>query len=191
MLRTYECVCHTYECVMSHTWMRHGTHMNASRHTYACVTAHIWMRRVTHMNASRHTYECVMPHMWMSHATHMNESCHTFKWVMSHIWMRHATHVNSGVIHTCDMTHSWHGSFICVWHDRVRSMRMGFYVQRFLGGGKPLYIQRFSENVPRFRRAGLPSTSVETYQKIWGPSFSSFHWSPRNLQVFKFSLESP
>jgi len=58
-------------------------------------------------------------------------------------------------------------------------------------GGKHLYIQRFSEKTPRLWRAGLPFTSVETNQKIWGPPFSNFHWSPCNLQVFKFSLESP
>ena len=50
---------------------------------------------------------------------------------------------------------------------RVRSMRIGFYVQRFLSGGKPLYIQRFtcSKNVQRFRRAALPFTPVETYSR--------------------------
>jgi len=33
--------CHTYECVMSHTWMRHITHVNASCHTYECVMSHV------------------------------------------------------------------------------------------------------------------------------------------------------
>jgi len=29
--------CHTHACVMSHTCMRHVTHMHASCHTHACV----------------------------------------------------------------------------------------------------------------------------------------------------------
>jgi len=49
---------------------------------------------------------------------------------------------------------------------RVRSMRMGFFAQRFLSGGRPLHMQRFAENIPRFRRAGLPFTPVETHQRI-------------------------
>jgi len=76
--------CHTYEWVMAHIWMSHGTHMNESCHTYEWVMSHIWMRHVTHMNEPCHTYEWVMSHIWMSHVTHMNESCHTYKWVMSH-----------------------------------------------------------------------------------------------------------
>jgi len=35
-------------------------------------------------------------------------------------------------------------------------------------GEKPWYIQRFAENIPRFRRAGLPFTSVETCRKTRG-----------------------
>ena len=46
--------CHTYERVMSHTWISHATHLN-------------------------HTYEWVMSQTWMSHVTHMNESCHTYE----------------------------------------------------------------------------------------------------------------
>jgi len=45
--------CHTYEYVMSDTWMSHATH------------------------------ECVSVNTWMSHATHINEPCHTRKWVVS------------------------------------------------------------------------------------------------------------
>jgi len=37
---------HTYARVMSHTWMSHGTHMNASWHAYECVMTHIWMSHV-------------------------------------------------------------------------------------------------------------------------------------------------
>jgi len=50
-------------------WMRHVT--------YECVMSHIWMCHVTHMNASCRTYECVMSHIWMRHVAHMNMSCHT------------------------------------------------------------------------------------------------------------------
>jgi len=86
--------CYTYERVMSHIWMSHGTHTKESWHTYEWVTAHIRMRHVTHMNDPRYTYERVMPHVWMSRVTHMNESCHTYEWVMPHIWMSHGTHMN-------------------------------------------------------------------------------------------------
>jgi len=44
---------------------------------------------------------------------------------------------------------------------RVRSMRMGFFVQRFLSGGKPLYIQRFAKNTSRFLRAQDSRLRVE------------------------------
>jgi len=71
--------CHTYEWVVSHTWMSHVTHMNESYHIYD------------------HTYECVTPHKRMSHATYtrtasnlMNESCHIWRlYLMNepcHIW---------------------------------------------------------------------------------------------------------
>jgi len=42
--------CHTFECVMSHIWMRHVTHMKESCHTYAWVMSHIRTSRVTHMH---------------------------------------------------------------------------------------------------------------------------------------------
>jgi len=112
----YLYVRHTYEWVMSHTWMNPDTHMSESCHTCECVTSHvwmswmshvtsikepwhiiasfishIWMSHVTHMNESCHAYEWVMSRIWMSHVTHMNESCHTYEWVMSHMWIRHVT----------------------------------------------------------------------------------------------------
>ena len=68
------------------------THMNKR------VMSHIWMSHVTHMNASCHTYEWLVSHTWMSHVTHMNEPCHIwmrrvlYEWVMSHRWMSHVTH---------------------------------------------------------------------------------------------------
>jgi len=74
--------------VMSHMWMSHVTHMNASFWTCQCIMSHMWMSHVTHMNASCRAYECVMSHMNASCRTYewvmsMNESCHTYEWVMS------------------------------------------------------------------------------------------------------------
>jgi len=78
--------CLTYEWVMSHVWMRHGTRMNASNDTHEWVMSHVWTRHVTCMNESCHTWECWIR---MHHATCMIESCHTKKSVVSRIWMSH------------------------------------------------------------------------------------------------------
>jgi len=43
---------HTYEWVMSHTWMSHVTHMNESRHAYERDTLHIWRNHVIRTNGS-------------------------------------------------------------------------------------------------------------------------------------------
>ena len=40
-----------------HTYISHGTHMNALWHTYECVMAHIRMSHGTHMNETWHTYD--------------------------------------------------------------------------------------------------------------------------------------
>jgi len=53
---------HTYEWVMSHIWMCHGTHMNESCHTYK------WFLEL------RFADSWVMAHIWMSHVTHTNDS---------------------------------------------------------------------------------------------------------------------
>ena len=67
-------------------WMSHGTpRMHVSRHTYEWVMSHIRMSHGTHMNESCHIYEWVMSHAWMIHVTQMNESCHTYDWVMSYL----------------------------------------------------------------------------------------------------------
>jgi len=85
--------CHTYEWVMSHTWMSHVTHTHESCHTHEWVMSHIWMSHITHINESCHTHEWVMSHTWMSHVTqmshvtHTHESCHTCEWVMSRVWI--------------------------------------------------------------------------------------------------------
>jgi len=59
--------------------MSNGTHMNESWHTYEWVMAHIWIRHGTHMN------QWVMAHIWMSHGTNVNESWHTYEWVVTQI----------------------------------------------------------------------------------------------------------
>jgi len=78
--------CHTYEWVMSHTWMSHVTHMNESCHRYEPVTSHIWQIPITY-DTSCHTYECVVSHTWMSRVARM-------KWVVTHIWISGVARVN-------------------------------------------------------------------------------------------------
>jgi len=58
--------------------MSHVTHMNESCHTYEWVMSHVWMSHGTHINVSYFSCE----HIWMSHVTilrshtsHVNESC--------------------------------------------------------------------------------------------------------------------
>ena len=118
---------HTYEWVMSHIWMSHVTHMNASRHTYEWVMSHIWMRHVTHMNASCHTYEWVMSHAWTSRVTyewvmsHIQMSRVTYEWDMSHTWRRDT--------HPRDMTHPFkHDSFIV---QHTQSLEYSFFFSFF------------------------------------------------------------
>jgi len=59
--------CHTCECVMSHIWMRHDTHINDARHT--SYTPHS-TRRVTQTNVPWHAYDesrhgwCNFPTGW-------------------------------------------------------------------------------------------------------------------------------
>ena len=68
---------HTYDWVMAHIWMSHGTRMNEFE----------WRMNESHTNESWHTYEWVSSHrrngvmahdsmmVWMSRKSHMNESC--------------------------------------------------------------------------------------------------------------------
>ena len=58
---THSYVCQTYECVMSHKWIRHVAPItshtsNAAFHSSCTNVTHIWMSRITHMNAS--CYPC-------------------------------------------------------------------------------------------------------------------------------------
>jgi len=52
--------CYIYDWVTPHTLKAANLGncdlwLNAPRHTYECITSHIWMHHVTHMNASRDT----------------------------------------------------------------------------------------------------------------------------------------
>ena len=69
-------------------------------------------------------------------------------------------------------------------------MRMGFVIQRWKVRNPPPYTE-VERNYTQVAARGTPVYFRETSHKIWGLPFPSFHWSPRNWQVFKFSLESP
>jgi len=62
--------CHTYECNMSHIWMRHAMDMNESCHTHKNESSH------THMDDPSIRGTC--------HVSRVNGSCYTYKWVVSH-----------------------------------------------------------------------------------------------------------
>jgi len=78
---------HTYEWVMAHAWMSHGTRMNESWHTHEWVMSHT--THITRVVAqcerscgeTCRTHEWVMAHQeWvMAHTqiSHINESCLT------------------------------------------------------------------------------------------------------------------
>jgi len=94
--------CDTYAWVMSHTWMRHGPHLNESWRFHEWVMSHMSHIRMSHasrLSDSYHTHISVAPansnkSCHMSHVSHMNdmmwhESCHThechaFEWVIPH-----------------------------------------------------------------------------------------------------------
>ena len=99
--------------VMSHVWMSHATHMNASCHMCKWITSYLRMSHVTLMkwvmshvwNESCHTCNTLqhtathcstlqhtathcstLQHTSMSHV--WNESCHTYEQIMPHKWMK-------------------------------------------------------------------------------------------------------
>jgi len=62
----------------------HVTHNNEKkRHTNGWVMSHMWMNHATHVNASCHEYTRVMPHLYTSHVSHVNRSCVTCERVTS------------------------------------------------------------------------------------------------------------
>jgi len=84
-------------------WMSHSEHISVSDHTYECVMSHTWMRQFADTNQP-----C---HIWMSHGTHTNGSCrtyvpcHTPEWVIPHTCMSHVTHIMHHA-HTRTHTHA-------------------------------------------------------------------------------------
>ena len=69
---------------LSHIWMSHVTHMNASCHTHAWVMLHIW-------SSNPNSLVIYQSHIWTSHVAHMNERA--YEWITSRTWMRHVTHM--------------------------------------------------------------------------------------------------
>jgi len=125
--------CHSYEWVMSCTWLRHVTHMNESYHTYDIVMPHMWkgdrMRIVSRWVMSRIIRdEWVMSLVWIRHVAHINESCHARKWVMSHVWkggwnahslQNESCHASSVVNESC---HSYEWGMPLLWMCHVTRM---------------------------------------------------------------------
>jgi len=73
--------------------MSHGTHMSVMYHTYEQVMTHTWVSWRTNSLPSGTS------RVWKSHATAQRiwTRCipvYTRKWVMAHIWMSHGTHMN-------------------------------------------------------------------------------------------------
>ena len=101
--------CHTYEWVMSHTWMSHVTHVKCS-HINRRRFARCWMSHATHTHWSCHTYQWTMPESCPTQArtrpksTHAATLCHKHWWIMSHILMNHM----------CHMIHQY------LWHEYLR-----------------------------------------------------------------------
>jgi len=134
--------CQTYECVMSHMWMSHVTHMNESchayewivlyNHTYECVMSHVCMRHITRVNISClpaschtyagspvcHTFESDTSRIQMTHVERMNGSRHTYEWAMPHTWKCRDTHMNES-FHTYEwvVSHIWMNHNLAV-HER-------------------------------------------------------------------------
>jgi len=141
---------HSCEFVMSHVLIRHVTHWNASCHTYRWVMSHIWMSHVTHMNQSCHTYEWDMSQLsCCANRTYesidlcvksLNNDLKVKFTQRLNIWRSVAQifqktvkvlgifRCRMGLIHMCDMTHSyvWHDPFISyVGHDSfIRGTRL-------------------------------------------------------------------
>jgi len=136
---------------MSHIWLSHGTHVNASCHkgdNLRCVAVfrlmyleHIEFSHVTYMDESCRIYEWVMSQwgkstMCCSVSTHelgahRNESHLTHEWVMSHIWMRQCHRGgNLQVLKSTSWGAMWHDSFIYVtWLIHIRDTIYSYVLQ--------------------------------------------------------------
>jgi len=114
---------HTYEWIISHIWMSHGTHVNELCHTMS----HIWMNLVIHLNGSCHTYEWVMSrtydasitsHVWMCHLSYEWDMTHTYECATSYMNETWHTHMNAPlpILMRLD-THIWMNA---PWHSHKR-----------------------------------------------------------------------
>ena len=122
--------CHTYEWVMSHTWMRHVTHMNETCHTYAWVMSHIGTKTRACLSYVWHDlFFCVAWLIYVCDTRLLEERVMAWRihmWDMAHSCMWHVSIICvASLIHMCVMTHSYacHDSFIRVtWRIHIRDM---------------------------------------------------------------------
>jgi len=115
---------YTYECVKSHTWMRHATHINVSRHAYECVTSHTWMSPCSARSCVRCSRTFAAYDEWvMSHT--LIRPCHI--WVMSHARMVHfhrCVQLCQVLAHLCRlqwMSHVTHMNEACHTHEGAKA----------------------------------------------------------------------
>jgi len=108
---------------MSHIWMSHVTRINESCHTYECVMSSSWMGHVTYKwNWSRLTQVQNMSYIWHKFFSHecrtssMPQWYSALTWDTTHLYMWH-------IHHTCATQHTY---FICVtWRIHSRSHIQG------------------------------------------------------------------
>jgi len=84
------CLTHLYD--MSHTCVRHVSHMCVSCLTHVCVMSHTCVCHVSHMCASCLTHVCVMSHTCVCHVSHMCMTCQTHVCQVSHMSITCLTH---------------------------------------------------------------------------------------------------
>jgi len=106
---------HTYAWVMPHIGLSNATLINEytircqdTTNSRNMWNIHTWLSHGTYMNASCRTYDGVMQNSYMStpsgvrtrrgHVTHVNESCYTCEWVMLHMWMSRVKLINEYTI---------------------------------------------------------------------------------------------
>ena len=103
VMQRVNALCHTYEWVTSHVWMRHATHTNETCHTYEWVMSLIWMSHVLCFFFGTWLFllfrlPCLLQtslcDTWMCYTTHMNESSYSYECDMPHILMSHVTHID-------------------------------------------------------------------------------------------------
>ena len=129
--------CHTYEWVMSNTWMSHVTHINDSCRTHhtgwrrpiGCLQLQvIFSKRANDYRALLRKMTCKDKASCGSSPPCIHEACHAYKWVlytykwvlytwgMSHIQMSHGLmcRVYAPMRHVTNTKKSWpHMSYTC------------------------------------------------------------------------------